>query len=157
MVGIVLSTTWRISTVFEIFWTVSICLCAVGCTAGVITTLSDCRKLTLKHWQEACQVRNLRDTTPTRIHGMRKGTAANTGFERAITASTLVNQQRIKLMSVYFSHSVYADHHIEKLYRTMEKHTRSNKKSIQLVRGDFNTSLGPRHGVDRASGGPHTQ
>ena len=66
MVGIVLSTTWRISTVFEIFWTVSICLFAVGCTAGVITTLSDCRKLTLKHWQEACQVRKLgRHTTNT--------------------------------------------------------------------------------------------
>ena len=33
--------------------------------------------------------------------------------ERAITATIVVN--RIKLMSVYFTHSVYADHHIEKM------------------------------------------
>ena len=33
--------------------------------------------------------------------------------ERAITATIVVNHRRIKLMSVYFSHSGYADHHIE--------------------------------------------
>ena len=44
-----LCTTWRISTVFGIFLTVSICLCAVGCTAGVFTALSNCRNLNLKH------------------------------------------------------------------------------------------------------------
>ena len=41
--------------------------------------------------------------------------------ERAITATIMVNHQRIKLMSVYFLHSRYADHHIEKMYRTIEK------------------------------------
>ena len=32
--------------------------------------------------------------------------------ERAITTTNLVNRQHIKLMSVYFLHSKYADHHI---------------------------------------------
>ena len=41
--------------------------------------------------------------------------------ERAITTTIVVNCHRIKLMSVYFSHSVYADHHIEKMYKTTEK------------------------------------
>ena len=33
--------------------------------------------------------------------------------ERAITATIVVNRQRIKLMSVYLTHSGYADNHIE--------------------------------------------
>ena len=39
----------------------------------------------------------------------------DTGYisERAFTTTIMVNHQRIKLMSVYFPHSVYADHHIE--------------------------------------------
>ena len=37
--------------------------------------------------------------------------------ERAITTTILVNRQHIKLMSVYFLHSTYADHHIEKMYK----------------------------------------
>ena len=39
--------------------------------------------------------------------------------ERAIITTILVNRQHIKLMSVYFSHSRYADHRIEKMYRTI--------------------------------------
>ena len=39
--------------------------------------------------------------------------------ERAITTSITVNHQRIMLMSVYCPYSVYADHHIEKMYRTI--------------------------------------
>ena len=34
--------------------------------------------------------------------------------ERAITATIVVNPQHIKMMSVHFSHSGYADHHVEK-------------------------------------------
>ena len=34
--------------------------------------------------------------------------------ERAISTTIVVNRQHIKLMSVYFTHSGYADHHIEK-------------------------------------------
>ena len=40
----------------------------------------------------------------------------------------LVNRQHIDLMSVYFPHSKYADHHIEKMYKTIEKHMTNNKK-----------------------------
>ena len=43
--------------------------------------------------------------------------------ERAITTTIVVNRQHIKLMSVYFTHSRYADHHIEKMYKTIEKRT----------------------------------
>ena len=42
--------------------------------------------------------------------------------ERATTATIVVNRQRIKLMSVYFTHSRYADHHIEKMYKAIENH-----------------------------------
>ena len=58
-------------------------------------------------------------------------------------------------MSVYFPHSGYADHHVEKTYSAIEKHTKS-KKSIQIVAGDFNADLGPGIGVERVSVGPHT-
>ena len=34
--------------------------------------------------------------------------------ERAITATIVVNHQPIKLVSVHFLHSGYADHHVEK-------------------------------------------
>ena len=48
--------------------------------------------------------------------------------ERAIKTTILVNRQHIDLMSVYFPHSKYADHHIEKMYKTIEKHMTNNKK-----------------------------
>ena len=53
-----------------------------------------------------------------------------------------VNRQRIKLMSVYFTHSGYADHHIEKMYRTIEKHTENCTRYIPTIGGDFNAELG---------------
>ena len=65
--------------------------------------------------------------------------------ERAITATIVVNRQRIKLMSVYFSHSADADQHIEKMYKTIEKHC---KRYIPIVGGDFNAELGPGHGTE---------
>ena len=52
--------------------------------------------------------------------------------ERAIKTTILVNRQHIALMSVYFPHSKYADHHIEKMYKTIEKHMTNNKKSAIL-------------------------
>ena len=76
--------------------------------------------------------------------------------ERAISTTIMVNHQRIKLMSVYFLQSVYADHHVEKMYRTIQKHTNSSKKSIQIVGGDFNAELWPGYGVERTSVGPPT-
>ena len=75
--------------------------------------------------------------------------------ERAIATSITVNKQRVLLMSVYFPHSRYADHHVERACRAIEKHTKS-KKSIQFVGGDFNAGLGPGIGVERVSVGTHT-
>ena len=68
--------------------------------------------------------------------------------ERAITATIVVHRQRIKLMSVYFSHSGYADHHIEKMKKTIEKHTTNCKRYIPIVGGDFNAELGPGLGTE---------
>ena len=42
------------------------------------------------------------------------------------------------------------------MYRTIEKHTNSKKKNIQIVGGDFNAELGPGDGVERVSVGPQT-
>ena len=47
--------------------------------------------------------------------------------ERAIATSITVNKQRITLVSVYFPHSGYADQHVEKVYKSIEKITRSSK------------------------------
>ena len=76
--------------------------------------------------------------------------------ERAITTTIVFNSQRIKLMSVYFSHSVYADHHIEKMYITIEKHTANCRRYIPIVGGDFNAELGPGHGTECTSVGRYT-
>ena len=61
--------------------------------------------------------------------------------ERAISTTIVVNHQRIKLMSVYFSHSWYADHHTEKMYKTIEKHTANYKRYIPIIGGDFNAEM----------------
>ena len=76
--------------------------------------------------------------------------------ERAITATIVVNHQRSKLMSVYFSHSGYADHHVETMNRTIEKHTTNCKKCIPIVGGDFNAELGPGYGTECTSVDTHS-
>ena len=68
--------------------------------------------------------------------------------ERAISTTIVVNRQRIKLMSVYFTHSGYADHHMEKMYKMIEKHTASYKRYIPIIGGDFNAELAPGHGTE---------
>ena len=72
----------------------------------------------------------------------------NTSTTQAITATIVVNSQRIKLMSVYFTHSGYADHHNEKMCQTIEKHTTNCQRYIPIVGGDFNAELGPGHGTE---------
>ena len=69
----------------------------------------------------------------------------------AIKTTILVNRQHIDLMSVYFPHSKHADHHIEKMYITIEKHMTNNKKCIPIVGGDFNAELGPGKGAEAES------
>ena len=76
--------------------------------------------------------------------------------ERAIKTTILVNRRRIDLMSVYFPHSKYADHHIEKMYKTIEKHMTNNKKCIPIIGGDLNAELGPGKGAERKSVGKYT-
>ena len=57
--------------------------------------------------------------------------------ERAITTSIFVNQQRIKLMSVYFLHSGYADHHV-KTCTDQSRNTRPARIACSpIVGGDF--------------------
>ena len=78
--------------------------------------------------------------------------------ERAISNTILVNRQRIKLMSVYFTRSGYADHHIEKMYRTIEKHTENCKRYVHIIGGDFNAELRVGHGNEcKKCGQIHTQ
>ena len=76
--------------------------------------------------------------------------------ERAIKTTILVNRQHINLMSVYFPHSNYADHHIEKMYKTIEKHMTNNKKCIPIIGGNFNAELGPGKGTECKSVGNYT-
>ena len=51
--------------------------------------------------------------------------------ERAITTTVLVNSQHVKLMSVYFPHSQYADHHIKKMYKAIKKHMLDDGNTFQ--------------------------
>ena len=60
----------------------------------------------------------------------------------------MVNRQHIDLLSMYFPHSKYSDHHIEKMYKTIEKHMTNNKKCIPIIGGDFNAELGPGRGTE---------
>ena len=76
--------------------------------------------------------------------------------ERAITTTILVNRQHIKLMSVYFHHSKYADHHIENMYKPIEKHMAHRNKYIPIIACDFNAELGPGKGTERKSVGIYT-
>ena len=59
-------------------------------------------------------------------------------------------------MSVYFSRSGYADHHIEKKYKTIEKHTENHKRFTPKIGGDFNAELGPGLGNECISVGRYT-
>ena len=76
--------------------------------------------------------------------------------DRAITATIVVKRQRIELMSLYFPHSGYADHHIEKMYKTRKKHTTNCKRYIPIVGGDFNAELGLGHRTECTSVGRYT-
>ena len=54
--------------------------------------------------------------------------------ERAIKTRIMVNRRRIDLMSVYFRHSKYADHHIENMYKNYrETHAKRQKVHSQSL------------------------
>ena len=65
--------------------------------------------------------------------------------ERAIATSITVNKQQITLMSVYFPHSGFADHHVERAFNSIEKINQSTK-NMEI----------PGIGIERLSVGPHT-
>ena len=48
------------------------------------------------------------------------------------------------------------DHHIEKMYKTIEKHTENCKRYIPIIGGDFNAELGLGHGNECKSVGRFT-
>ena len=76
--------------------------------------------------------------------------------ERAITTKILETRHHIKLMSVYFHHSKYADHNIEKMYKTIETHMAHCDKYIPISGGDFNAELGLGRGTERKNVGRYT-
>ena len=65
--------------------------------------------------------------------------------ERAITTTILVNRQRNHTDECVLLHSGCGDHHIEKMYKTIEKRTANCKRYIHIIGGDFNAELGPGH------------
>ena len=58
--------------------------------------------------------------------------------ERAIAVSITVNSQPVLLMSVYFHHSGFAEHHVGKAQKAIEKKHTKSKKTFQIVGGAFN-------------------
>ena len=48
----------------------------------------------------------------------------------------------------YINESKYADHHIEKMYKTIEKHMTNCNRYIPIIRGDFNAEVGPGNGTE---------
>ena len=53
--------------------------------------------------------------------------------ERAITTTIVLNHQRIKLMSVYFPHSGYADYHVEKCTERSRSTRQIAKNTYRLL------------------------
>ena len=75
--------------------------------------------------------------------------------ERVVAMSISVNKQPIVLMSVYMPHSGYADHHVEKVHKTITKMI-EREKSMKIIGGDFNAELGPGEGLELSAVGHYT-
>ena len=75
--------------------------------------------------------------------------------ERVVAMSISVNKQSIVLMSVYMPHSGYADHHFEKVYKTITKMI-EDEKGMKIIGGDFNAELGPGEGLELLAVGHYT-
>ena len=69
--------------------------------------------------------------------------------------SISVNRQPVVLMSVYMPHSGFADHNVEKIYRTIID-TIGKEKCAKIIGGDFNAELGPGEGVELSAIGHYT-
>ena len=75
--------------------------------------------------------------------------------ERVVAMSISVNRQPLVLMSVYVPHSGYADHHVEKVHKTILK-TIEKERSAKIIGGDFNAELGPGEGIELSAVGYYT-
>ena len=75
--------------------------------------------------------------------------------ELIVAMSISVNKHPIVLMSVYMPHSGYADHHVEKVYKTITKMIEGDK-GMQVIGGDFNAELGPGEGLELSAVGHNT-
>ena len=75
--------------------------------------------------------------------------------ERVVAMSISVNKHPIVLMSVYLPHSGYADHHVEKTYKTITDIIKK-EKCAKIIGGDFNAELGPGEGVELSAVGHYT-
>ena len=69
--------------------------------------------------------------------------------ERAIKTTILVNRQHINFHEcVLPTLEICGITHVEKMYKTIEKHMVHNNKYIPIIGGDFNAELGPGKGTD---------
>ena len=75
--------------------------------------------------------------------------------ERIVAMLISVNKHPIVLMSVYMPHSGYADHHVEKVYKTINKML-EGEKGMKIIGGDFNAELGPGEGLELSAVGHYT-
>ena len=75
--------------------------------------------------------------------------------ERVVAMSISINKQPIVLMRVSMPHSGYADHHVEKVYKTMIKMTERDK-SMKIIGGDFNAEHGQGEGLELSAVGHYT-
>ena len=75
--------------------------------------------------------------------------------ERVVAMSISVNKQPLVLMRVYMPHSGYADHHVEKIFRTIID-TIKKEKCAKIIGGDFNAELGPGEGIELSAIGHYT-
>ena len=75
--------------------------------------------------------------------------------ERVVAMSISINKHPIVLMSVYMPHSGYADHHVEKVYKTITKMI-EGEKGMKIIGGDFNAELSPGEGLELSDVGHYT-
>ena len=75
--------------------------------------------------------------------------------ERVVAMSISVNKQPLVLMRVYLHHSGYADHHVEKVYKTILK-TIVKERCAKIIGVDINAELGPGEGVEVSAVGHYT-
>ena len=75
--------------------------------------------------------------------------------ERVVAMSISINKQPIVLVSVYMPHSGYADHHFEKVHKTIAKMI-EREKSMKIIGGDFNAELGPGEVLELSAVGHYT-